>query len=346
MLCWYKYEKTPFNEPSANYEKSTFSFLYLEGNFLSVLLWPAWWIFIFASIFRTKCDLIHVINYNSIFPALIAGKLKRKPVIYEIMDVTYDAISMPILFKNLIMYLDKIFMRFSDAVILVDENQRRQFSGIPNSSVSVIYDSAPDLSESISSLDKKQNNKVFVILYIGVLYKMRHLNIDKLCDVVQSIEDTRLIIAGYGDLVDDVKARADRSNGKIQFLGRISYSDALDMSLRADALIVLRDSCVRTNRYICGSKIWEAMMCGRPIIVNRGTSTADKVLKENCGLVIDANDINEISGAIMNLRDNPKLCDELGANGRRAYEERYSWDIMGQRLIKLYQNLTESPDGN
>ena len=31
-----------------------------------------------------------------------------------------------------------------------------------------------------------------------------------------------------------------------------------------------------------------------------------------------------------------KLCKELGANGRKAYEERYSWEIMEQRLLALY----------
>lgn len=34
--------------------------------------------------------------------------------------------------------------------------------------------------------------------------------------------------------------------------------------------------------------------------------------------------------AIIKLRDNPKMCNDLGANGRIAYEERYSWAIMEQ----------------
>jgi glycosyltransferase involved in cell wall biosynthesis len=81
------------------------------------------------------------------------------------------------------------------------------------------------------------------------------------------------------------------------------------------------------------------MMCGRPILVNKGTSTAKKVLEENCGLVVDANNIEEIREAIIKLRDNPELCRELGANGRRAYEERYSWEIMEQRLIALISGV-------
>ena len=82
-------------------------------------------------------------------------------------------------------------------------------------------------------------------------------------------------------------------------------------------------------------------MCGKPYIVAEGTSTADKVLRENCGLVVDANNTEEIRSAIINLKNNPELCRQLGVNARKAYEQRYSWQIMEQRLVNLYQELTQ-----
>jgi len=56
--------------------------------------------------------------------------------------------------------------------------------------------------------------------------------------------------------------------------------------------------------------------------------------------VVDANNVEEIKEAIIKLRDNPELCRELGSNARKAYEARYSWEIMGRRLVNLYQELT------
>ena len=81
-------------------------------------------------------------------------------------------------------------------------------------------------------------------------------------------------------------------------------------------------------------------MCGKPIIANEGTSTAIKVSQENCGLVVDANNIVEIREAIVKLRDNPTLCQELGVNARKAYEQKYGWPIMEQQLMNLYDELT------
>jgi glycosyltransferase involved in cell wall biosynthesis len=308
-------------------------------NLISLLYWPIWWIFEFYSLFTIKPDIIHIINYNSIFPGLIFGKLSGIPVIYEILDVSYDAIKLSPLIRNFIIYIDKIFMRWSDAVILVDENQIEQFGGIPNNNVNIIYDSALAINDS--HISEKADKEGFELLYVGVLHKMRKLNLDKLSQAITDIDGVKLVIAGYGDLVEDIKKWEKESDGKIEYCGRISYTDSLKLSFQADCLVVLRDSTVNTNRYICGSKIWEAMMSGKPIIVNKGTATADKVMKEHCGLVIDANDLSELKQKILQLRDDPDLCETLGKNGKTAYIARYNWDIMENRLLELYNQLLE-----
>lgn len=346
MLYWKRSNKKLDNyfEKNDNYNAKGLN-LRARAGLTSIIFWPVWWLYISFWLLRLNYDIIHVLNYNSVLPALIAAKLKKKPIIYEIMDTSYDAVMIPRILKQIIIHFDKLFMRFSDAIILVDENQIEQFGGLPNSNIAIIYDSPPDVFNNYSYRYKKMNNNDFVILYVGVLYKIRHLNLNKLCHAVRNLKGIRLLIAGYGDLVEDIKKWANRSKGTIGFIGRVDYSEALKLSLEADALVVLRDSNIRTNKYICGSKLWEAMMCGNPILVNKGTSTADKVRKENCGLVVDANNIEEIKDAIVKLRDNPELCEELGVNGRRAYEERYSWEIMERRLIGLYQELTKSGRG-
>lgn len=313
-----------------------------RNNFTSLFYWPIWWMYEFYSLLRVQTDIFHVLNYNSILPAIIVGRIRKIPVIYEIMDTTYDALKLPQAIRSLIMFFDKIFMKHSDAIILVDECQIKQFREIPNDNVNVIYDSAHDFRGS-----KTTNVKVgatFVMLYVGVLYKIRQLNLDKLYNVIKDIDGVKLIIAGYGDLVDDIKQWEETSDGNIEYIGRINYSEALKLSLNADCLVVLRSSNLNTNKYICGSKLWESMMCGRPILVNKGTSTAAKVLKENCGLVVDAYDLFELKEKIILMRDNPDLCRRLGQNGRRAYEERYSWDIMEKRLLDLYGRLTGNMD--
>ena len=67
---------------------------------------------------------------------------------------------------------------------------------------------------------------------------------------------------------------------------------------------------------------------------------ADIVEKENVGLVVDSSNVEEITEAIIRLKENPELCQQLGASGRRAYEQRYNWETMKQRLLNLYHEVT------
>jgi len=61
--------------------------------------------------------------------------------------------------------------------------------------------------------------------------------------------------------------------------------------MKADLLFATRDLAVPINKYIYGSKFLEALMCSKSILVNKGTSTAVKVFQENCGLIVDANNV-------------------------------------------------------
>jgi glycosyltransferase involved in cell wall biosynthesis len=302
----------------------------------SIFFLPIWWLYIFRKLISMEWDIAHVINFDSIIPTIIVGKLRNKPVIYEILDVYIDQIFLPSWVRSIVLKIDKLFISLADAIIIADESQIEELSGIPNSKIVPIYDSPQDM---LVTKEYGRKHQIFVIFFAGVLDAARRLNLDKLVSAIKDINDVKLIIAGYGDLTEEIEKWSHEMPDKVEFIGSISHEEVINHSKNADLLFVLRDPIVPVNRYICGSKLLEAMACGKPILVNKGTSTANKVLEENCGLVVDANNIKEIMGAIVMLRDNPELCKELGANGRRAYEGRYSWEIMEQRLITLYQEL-------
>jgi glycosyltransferase involved in cell wall biosynthesis len=63
------------------------------------------------------------------------------------------------------------------------------------------------------------------------------------------------------------------------------------------------------------------------------------VRQNNCGIVVPYGDVRAIREAIVQLVTKPGLRQELGNNGRRAYEEKYSWTIMEKRLVSAYEKL-------
>lgn len=298
---------------------------------------PIWWCFIFVWLMRTKWDIAHAIQVISLPPALIAGRLKRKPVIYDMLDTYEDTIILPKRIRDICVNIDKLLIRLSSAVVLADESQIEEIGGVPNRNVTAIYDS-PDSNNIV--MPNYQRNSPFTLFFAGFLSSEKALNLDKILEAILDIDNVRLDIAGYGDLVKEIKTWANKMPDKVRFIGAINHNEVLERSAKADLLFVLRDPIIPVNRYICGSKILEAMMCGKPLLVNKGTSTATKVQEVNCGIVVDANNISDIKKAIIKLRDNPDICIEYGLNARKAYENQYGWHIMVQRILILYQILT------
>ena len=301
-----------------------------------------WWLFVLTRLLKLEWDIVHVVNFPSIIPAIFATKLKNKLIVYDIEDTTADQLpSMPNFLRSLGIIIEKSCMKAVSAVILVDEMQEIEFGGIPNPNYAVIYDSPSSLH--LTSNQSTKEGGSFKIFYAGLLYRRRHLHLESLIKAIKNIEGVTIILAGEGDLVEEIRIKTLEMPEKVRYVGWLPYDKVLQMSYEADLLVSLRGPNPLIHRYICGSKFLEALMCGKPILVNKGTSTAIKVSRDNCGIVVDAHNIDQVKEAILKLKDDRELCVALGMNGKKAYEQRYSWEIVQNRLLTLYSKIIDDP---
>ncbi len=322
-------------EAGTQFSETVFNFKALWGP-KSLIFLPFWWAFIFFHLLTKEWDIVHTIQIISLPPAIVAGKIKRRPVVYDMLDTYEDSIFLPLIIRNFFVAIDKSLMRLADAVVLADEEQIQEVNGIPNNNVEVIYDS-PVTNVKISK--KNGHNDVFTLFFAGSLQSGKYLNLDKIFEALERLNDVRVIIAGYGDLVTYITDVEKRMPEKVKYIGEISHAEVLQRSADANLLFMLRDPVLPVNKYICGSKILESMMCGTAIIVNNGSSTANMVRRTNCGFVVDAHNVEEIINIISKLKNDPEMSIQMGLNGRKAYDEIYSWDIMSGRLLKLYEKI-------
>ena len=313
----------------------------IRNSFELACLFPIWISFVSFHLISMQWDSVYSINYQAQIPALIIGKLKRKLIVFELLDLIELGSFLPLGMRNIFLRFDKILMKYSDAVIVVDEMQIIGINGIPNKNVQVIYDSAPDELFAGNQHDTAQ--KKFTLFYAGILIRNRRLNLENLFQAILDIPDVNVIIAGNGDFVQEVKKWEESYPDKIKFIGKISYSDVIKNGMMSDLFFVLRDSTILSNKYTCGSTIFNAMICGKPLLANKDSSTARIVSKEKCGIIVDAQNIAEIREAVMNLKNNPELCRTLGKNAKNAYERTYSWNCMEQKLLQFYHTMLSIP---
>jgi glycosyltransferase involved in cell wall biosynthesis len=336
LLGWDRECKYPKVSREEHYEARRIRFRAPFGPRVLAFL-PVWWLFEFLWLIRHKWDVVQAMDFDTVMPAVVAAKIKRRKVIYDIVDLYYEMVRLPLWLTRFCIFVDKIFLRLADSVLLASEGYERELRGIPNKHVAVVYNSPPDILESkeitISS------GSVFTLFYAGAIFKARRANVDRVIEAIKDIGDVRMVVAGFGDQVAEIEKSAVKSEGKLQFIGRIGYVDVLERTLAADLLFALYEPSVYVNKVNRPTKLFEAMMCHKPILVSKGTGMADLVEKERCGLVVDCNSVDEIRRAIIKLKDDPELCNLLGANGRKAYEDRYSWQVMEQRLLSLYHEI-------
>jgi len=338
LLCWDRECKAPRSEQREIAEIR----LRLKAPWgVKILCFlPIWWCFVFYHLTVGSWDIAHGINFDSIVPMTLAGKMKRRPVIYEMYDVYEDSILLPKVLRRVFLMIDKVFMRLAKSIVIVDKARIKQLNGIPNKNISVVYNSPPDFFKGLTTpSQKKQTGREFTVFYAASLFRVRRLNLDKVIAAIKGIDDARLIIAGFGDQVEDIKRWVNDAPGKTQFIGQISYNEAIRLTARSDLAVALYNPIRPQNRFASPNKLFEAMMCRKPILVSEGTTMADIVRKWNCGIVVNCGDVTEIRSAIVKLKDNPELCRQLGANGRKAYEQKYDWKFMEQRLTSLYQEI-------
>ncbi|UTB33115.1 MAG: glycosyltransferase [Methanobacterium sp. ERen5] len=177
-----------------------------------------------------------------------------------------------------------------------------------------------------------------IIFYAGLLDKSRGLKY--IVDVVKELEFTKLIIAGNGNYKHVIENESEL-NKNINYLGWLNHNDVIEMSHHIDILFAFYDPTIPNNKYASPNKLFESMMCGKPIIINSETSASKIVQNENCGITVEYGNVEDIKNALIQLQESQDLREKQGNNGRKAYETKYSWKIMEKRLLNAYKDLNE-----
>lgn len=301
-----------------------------------LLSYPFWWTFIFISLLNNDADIYHCENLYSLIPAIPAKILKRKKIVYDLVDFAATSFIWPKRIESSLALFENLCLRFADSVIVVNNKKQmishvKKLVEIPNCPADFRAEIGFHQEQNVS-----KDNK-FTIFYGGWISETRGL--ENLGKAVKDMSDVKVIIAGYGPDEDKLNKFFSLQNN-IEFKGMLSNMESLFWTIKADALFAFYDPKIPINRLAVSAKIPEAMMCGRPIISNTESVLVSEIInKENCGLLAPYNDVNKIGLVIKKLKDNRNLTIELGQNGRKAFEREYNWPKMEQRLLELYSKI-------
>jgi glycosyltransferase involved in cell wall biosynthesis len=142
--------------------------------------------------------------------------------------------------------------------------------------------------------------------------------------------DVEVVIVGDGPLrstlVRQVNLRGLRS--RIRFLGE--RPDIASQLAGADLFVL------PSRTEACPNAVLEAMSSGLPIVATRVGGVPELIEDGIDGLLVPADEPNELAGAIESLIEQPARADALGRAARQKAEQRFAFDRMVGGFEHLY----------
>lgn len=112
---------------------------------------------------------------------------------------------------------------------------------------------------------------------------------------------------------------------RVRFLNDVSDADLPALYNVADFYVgVSRQAGLDVEGF--GISLLEASASGLAVVAGRSGGMPDAVADGETGVLVDSEDPRAVAGAIESLLADPERVRQLGANGRRAVEQRFTWD--------------------
>jgi glycosyltransferase involved in cell wall biosynthesis len=232
----------------------------------------------------------------------------------------------------------RLAARSSDAVIVADQGTAQMLQ--PYARRLLVLHNFPQLA-LFSSPQPPSANRPYDIVYHGSIPKY-HLEV---CLAI----DTVLVERGYylqwrfiGQVPEidwfthELACRGIRKRFCIS--GLIPHNQIAREISKAKIGIIPLPSLPKFQHNI-PQKLFEFMALGIPVVLSDLPPSRPFVGDNACAFLVPSNDYGAYASAIVRLMNDPALCQQMGAEGRRRIEQEYNWDKESQKLIDLYMEL-------
>lgn len=303
-----------------------------KKNFFPLLLFEIK-LFIWLHKNILEFDYIHACDFDTAYISNKLAKKFNKIFIYDIFDFYVDSFSVPNVLKKVVKKLDFRTINTSDAVILCTEERKDQIFGSTPPKISIIHNS-PNIQ--FLRPNKRFDNRKINLVYAGILADHRFLI--ELSEVVCNNPNIVLHIAGFGKYYNYFESLS-KVHSNIIFYGKLTYKDVLLLESQADLIIAFYSPFIANHKFSAPNKLYESMFLPNKILVSKNSGIDGLVSMLNLGYIIEYN-----KEALRNFLNNlPKFFTPLSIEEKEKislyYKSNYSWDIMEERLLKLYSIL-------
>jgi glycosyltransferase involved in cell wall biosynthesis len=330
------------DEDSVPFKTKRFRMLFKKG----FLFYAFFNVRLFIFLLQNKYDLLVSDDLDTLLPNFLVSKLKRLPLVYdsheyftgvpEIQKRPFVRWVWKKIEKSVFPRLTHI-MTVSDSIALQYENE---YHIRPLTIRNCAIETSDIIPFSRQELELKSEDLLLILQGTGI-------NIDRggteLIEAVNLTERVSLLIIGSGDEYESLiqKTAKLRLSDRIKFFPKVSWNILMKYTRSADAGISLDKNTNLNYLFSLPNKVFDYLSAGIPVIATDLPEIARILNTYRCGILIEKPDPEEICKAIIKIRDNKVLLDELKANAVVASES-INWGTESIMVEKLYRSIIEN----
>ena len=179
-----------------------------------------------------------------------------------------------------------------------------------------------------------------VLLYQGAINVGR--GVDWAIDAMEWLPDCRLLIAGGGDLTEEMKALAASRPwaDRIQFLGRLPHEELDRLTPQADVGLLMLEDLGLSYHLTLPNRVGDFVAAGVPMVVSDMPETSAVVRRYGIGEIIDGTGPKALAEAIQRLLAHWSTLSLAEREARFApAREDFDWNKEKQKLIGCVAHL-------
>lgn len=291
-----------------------------------------------------KPDLLHIHDPELIPLAIWWGRLHRRPVIYDAHeDLVKQLQTKPWVrgrkgqvVRGVARWLLKLADRGCDAIVAattpIAGTFRRHRIGRGDRPV-VVVQNLPWAGD-FPHADVVSNGPVAV--YTGDLSEERGFT--TMVDATSRVPGASLLLAGraLGTVGTDDRLTASEV---VDYRGLVQPSQLAEIIGQARVGLVCLKRLPNYENSL-PTKVFEYMASGVPFLATDFPAWQELFGGYDAGVFVNTDDPAAVASALSELINDPGRCAELGANGRRAVQERFGFENEAAKLVNLVRTLT------
>lgn len=293
-----------------------------------------------------KPDLVHLVTIKPVLIGGIAAKLLKIPsVVIAISGLGFVFISKGFFAKIrqiLINFIYRFALNQSNLTVIFqnedDKNIIKEITNLDEDDIALIPGSGVDLDDFHDYQAYPIDSENRIVLMASRILKdkgvIEFANAAKL--LKKKDPSIRFILVG---MIDEANPAAL----SIEELGILQNHSGLEYlgNLKSIKDLLYTSSVVVLPSYREGlpKVLLEAAAAARPIVTTDVPGCRDAILNNVTGLLVPLKNSVKLAEAIQLILSQPKLAKQMGINGRRLAEEKFSSDFTIRDHIQLYENL-------